>query len=297
MSIRTAASLLCLMAGCSPRVVTGDWSLRRFTGTGGTIPGYVHQGGSSLCATGSRVDAGVINGHQMLIGDGGVFATNPTSGAVSCILLATTIVDSITTFRYQGDAGNHSAAVLRYFVDAGLPLNQVGTIDTNTLISVGGTVADISAVPPVSSTSFVAYVSKIHRQISGVPIADSFAWARFQSDGRTSGEGVYWPAIPSAAVSDAQALQAVLADAGAFAAYVASLPSGVYTDAGAVVVHHTRWLPPQDAGFVAFASFDVPPNPVGQMLPFQHFDINGHPLHVPLWQGNFPDAGGHDAGP
>jgi hypothetical protein len=80
------------------------------------------------------------------------------------------------------------------------------------------------------------YSSVISRQIDGIPVAESVAWARLTSGGRSISESVYWPDIPESVIAEAKQLKVDL-DGGKLA-FVPSL-SG-QSSAPTVAIHHTN---------------------------------------------------------
>jgi hypothetical protein len=106
---------------------------------------------------------------------------------------------------------------------------------------------------------FLDYFSSIvsRKTPTGVPIPDSFAWARLNADNDVVMESVYWPEIPNSVIAEAEALQSVIATAALREAFVSSLPhdeQGAYLQ-GTVVVHHSAgtW----SRGFSCLVSYDV----------------------------------------
>jgi hypothetical protein len=110
---------------------------------------------------------------------------------------------------------------------------------------------------PTPQDQFVAYYSLIDRAVSGIPISESFAWARLNAEGISVAEAVYWPLIPASAISAALELQAVLADPQAGPQYIASLT--VPSSGGTVHIHHTKSF--SRLPFQAQATYDVHEGP------------------------------------
>lgn len=82
------------------------------------------------------------------------------------------------------------------------------------------------------------------RAVDGIRVAESRAYARFNTDDRTSAEGLYWPTVAAAVVSAARSLRDRLANATDLAAYRAKLPMEAQ-DEGTVVIHHASGIIPE----------------------------------------------------
>jgi hypothetical protein len=52
-----------------------------------------------------------------------------------------------------------------------------------------------------------AYYSVVERAVDGIPVPDSFAWARANSESRIVEEAVYWPALPRDVLAEAKTVQ------------------------------------------------------------------------------------------
>ena len=61
--------------------------------------------------------------------------------------------------------------------------------------------------PHPTSVSTRGYQSVLERQIDGIRIVDSIAWARMNDHGQVVAEWVYWPAIPSNVIQEARRLK------------------------------------------------------------------------------------------
>lgn len=115
----------------------------------------------------------------------------------------------------------------------------------------------------------------LSRSIGGVPVVESLAVARFDSDNQTTYEAFYWPSIPADVVSTAIAFSAKLASASGLAAYKAKLPADAQGQ-GRVVINHTSAGSPSP--FQAAATYDVvqttPEGDGGNLS----FDQNSNPV-------------------
>lgn len=125
---------------------------------------------------------------------------------------------------------------------------------------------------------FESFTSVVSRQIGGIPVPESFAWATINADEDVVEESVFWPDVPANAIADARALVAMLTDASKVAAFKANLPAGLAgaQSEGGVAIHHSPCTPGRK--FAAVASYDV----LERLKPAsgreRHFDIGGHEL-------------------
>jgi len=111
-----------------------------------------------------------------------------------------------------------------------LPSNQVGAVSGH----VGGTFGGPVGQAPVP-VGPVEYYSVLSRQVAGIPVVNSFAWARINEDDDVVEESVYWPAIPESVIASARSLRGRFADANALNTFRSGLPGG----AGRVVIQHS----------------------------------------------------------
>jgi hypothetical protein len=114
------------------------------------------------------------------------------------------------------------------------------------------------------------------RSVDGINVVESLAYARFDNQNQSTGEGFYWPTIPADVVMSARAFQAMLADATELAAYKAKLPADAQGD-GLVNLHHTSSV--STAPFAAAPTYDVqsPSGPLGAGSTLS-FDTDGNPV-------------------
>jgi hypothetical protein len=125
------------------------------------------------------------------------------------------------------------------------------------------------------------YSSILTRTVSGIPVIESHAWARFDGGGNVVAENVYWPAFDAGVVSDAVGLsQALSRSPQASATYLAKLPlpEGM-ASSGRVVIHHSSEF--VRSSFESYACYDVLFVPSGGGGYERHFDINGVELRLP----------------
>jgi hypothetical protein len=231
--------------------------------------GFAHKVGLSRFSVGAGSMEKDEFGMHKFVGAQGVFATLPTGKSLS-LANADAIVRQHAA-PLPGGATAHNQAVRDYFVGAGLPGNQIASVDIMPAMTQMFDVASQKLSPP----KLEYYVSMIQRQVAGLPVADSYAWARINQDGAVVEESVYWPEIPATAVADAQAFAAKLADSTSQQAYITALPT---SKPGQLIIHHTsgEWT----ASFVAAAVYDVPDDNVdfGATV---HYDSSGNKLVFP----------------
>ena len=268
-----AAALFLLVTGCNSASPGESAPLRsaliKQSGTSlatadAEVPGYRHNFSASHFHIGANVvtiSDGTIN---KMVGSEGVFATLISTGAVDAVPNATSSAMSVGPLSADPDA--HSAAVQAYFVGAGLPADQLGTLLIRSYMQGNAPRSD-----PYSPPQFVGYATSIQRVVSGYLVLGSQAMARINANNEVVDESVYWPPIPSVVVSDAVQLSAILNDPTNGPLYTGSLPAG--TPMG-VRIHHSgaHWY----GGFSAYASYDLR---VGSQV--LNFDSTGNQVHLP----------------
>jgi hypothetical protein len=136
-----------------------------------------------------------------------------------------------------------------YFVRLGVPAEQVASVRTMTMLEASGRSDETKRTVP----RIRAYYSVLERAVDGIPVPDSFAWARVNADGRIVAEAVYWPAVSGDVVAGARTLRDVLADPQRRGVLESRVPGAI--GGGHVAIRHaSAWV---DSPFEAFASFDV----------------------------------------
>lgn len=224
---------------------------------------YVHGIAASKFPVGKGVTEKDEFGMHKFVGDQGVFATRPTG--LSLGLTNATAAVRQHPGPLPGGASAHNQAVRDYFVNAGLPADQIGSVDIMPAMSVNADLVNNKQFDP----KLEFYFSIIRRQVAGVPVRDSYAWARINLDGAVVDESVYWPQIPPSAIADAKDLTKTLADKVAATNFLSKLPPN---KAGQLVIHHTpgEWT----GAFEATATYDVPDdNP--DFKATIHYNANG----------------------
>jgi hypothetical protein len=225
--------------------------------------GFKHMANNSRFSLGANPSPKLEFGLSKLVGSDGVFATVPETGWVLAIPNAhapSRLADPLTR-----SPEVHNKAVVDYFVGAGLPANQVGTVNAHASVQGSGSGP---LAGPLPNGEFAGYTSVITRVVAGVPVPDSFAWARFNINGVVVEEQVYWPTVPNNVVQEAKALVAMLADPTRNAAFARKLPANLVL--GQVVIRHSAGS--YRAAFESVASYDV--TQPGQMGRVRHFDRN-----------------------
>jgi hypothetical protein len=169
------------------------------------------------------------------------------------------------------DAAAHNARVLAYFSAAGLPSEQIAGVQAHATMHQA---LDPTKPQPdyTSKPVFDWYSSVISRQIEGVKVLGSFAWARFNVDEEVVSEGSYWPEVPVEVLERAHAFQDVVAAGG----FQAKLPQSFASQSGEVVIHHTPGDLPLELKFVV--AYDVERSLDHGMSRAIHFDESGKEL-------------------
>jgi hypothetical protein len=265
---RTALTLLACstLAGClAPPDTSGEPSSSGVTGGASTpvaalfapvasgpgdAPGYSHTVGVSRFRIGASRREMSEAGWYKVVGNEGVFATDPYTGAVRANPNGDAPAAHAAALTSNPD--EHNARVLTYFRGAGLPMDQVGGAHVTTIMKVDGPADTVGHQRP----TFVAYTTIVERTIDGIRVPDSFAWARFNARDEVVAEGVYWPAIPAAAIADAHALRDQLTDPARGAAYRTQLAvPDASAKGGMVTIRHSGAT--SRSAFEAFAGYDV----------------------------------------
>jgi hypothetical protein len=135
---------------------------------------------------------------------------------------------------FSDDVAALSTHVRDYFLTFGVPACQV------------------SAVNAASGSN--GTIIHLERAADGIKVAESLAYARFDSDDESTNEGFYWPTLPEHTMASARALLAMTADPAALGAYKAKLPPDARGD-GSVVIHHSSFA--DSAPFESRATYDV----------------------------------------
>lgn len=188
------------------------------------IPGFVMTFKKTKCRLGGDVTFHIVQGgvFNMWSGTSGQFEFAPGTQQSFC-----TVSPPPGSAGRGPDVKAEVEDVEAYFIAAGMPRSQIGSVDSTYSNDDNGA-AFSNAV--------------ISRVVDGVQVADSHAWAGLVN-GKSLGELVYWPELPASVSQDLAELRATLADPRSLAAFQAKLPSGILT--GSIVVHHTsrfQWV-------------------------------------------------------
>jgi hypothetical protein len=236
-----------------------------------TVPGFTFSPQSSAFRVGANAHTVVTPSMTRLVGDEGAIATTANGATLS---VANSGAPSLLVPPYSTDASAHTARVLQYFEDSGLPTSQLGDTHITTKVKGGGAATAAEGRP-----TLVAYTTILDRKIQGIRVEGSYAWARFNSDNVVTAEEVFWPPLPMSVVNEALALTGSLKNASAQATFVSKLPAAVKAGQSQVevVIHHS---PLAVATVAAFASIDVS----GPSLPEVYSsNMDGTPVPAPAW--------------
>jgi hypothetical protein len=238
----------------------------------------------------SRVDFGADRqtvderGFLKVVGATATFAVDAANGASAVISNASRMAAAEEETPRPLDPERHNQQVVDYFIAAGIPRDQVAGVDALTLLAARGETR--SSQPP--QPEVIGYQSALKRSVGGVPVTDSVAWARITGRNEVLSEGVYWPALPPAAVAEAAEFMRRLNDAQQRQSFLANLPPGL--PAGEVVIHHSSATTRGE--FQAMATYDVAapvyaPVPGGARASEQpvswvvrHFDVQGREVRL-----------------
>lgn len=235
------ASLVASLASCSPEASEPDAVFRAqstvsadvvSSGTAGR--GYRHLPERSRFPVGASARSESVGPVTRITGADGAYATfsngatvaSPHGGSQLLML-------PFGTF----SAADHNDRVLKYFVAAGLPPEQVSGVHATTMMRTSGA-SGATGVASMKEPEFVAYFSIVERSVAGVRVQDSFAWARLAESGVSVWESVYWPDIPESTVTEADAFRATMSDDALRAKFLQKLPESARLNGG-VSIRHT----------------------------------------------------------
>jgi len=134
---------------------------------------------------------------------------------------------------WSADLSKLTAHATDYWVSMGVAPCQLGPSGIDSTTGGGGSI-DGGFTRSTTSSSSVT----LARAVAGIPVVESLAVARFNTDDQTTEEAFYWPEISAAVVTAALAFNTRLADPNMLAAYKAKLPPDAQGQ-GQVVIHHT----------------------------------------------------------
>jgi len=269
---KVLAFAIVIVGGCRSapdehvRPTEGKAPLDQPVSASATIAGFSQTFTTTKFQTGSGVTTFTEpGGMTKWAGSNGVFSIND-------IGVAAGVLNAGVHFKpFGGGLAAHEELVKTYFLAAGLPSDQAGSMRTNVAATGDGT-PDSAEIP-----SEFAYSSIITRQVAGFAVAESHAWAKLDDAGNVMGEDVYWPPLDGSVVSDAQALATQLADGIASAKYLSGLPAGL--GAGTVRIHHSSQY--VRGAFVNVACYDARSTTADDGGWVRHFDKNGVEIRLP----------------
>jgi hypothetical protein len=226
-------AVLGVTAGCANGIQPDEG--RRVSGklSADPISGYKHSFDKSLVKLGSISSRISDQGFSKVIGSDGVFAVDEINGFAESVPNPEAIARRPP---YPGTAADHHARTAQYFLIAGLPSDQIGVIQVHTAMRGGQSVTGQR-----TPDQFLGYYSIIGRQILGVPVSESFAWARFNVDGDVVEEAVFWPELPGQLKTDVQSFLDVTANVDRSDALKANIEKGAPGHGkapGRIVIHH-----------------------------------------------------------
>jgi hypothetical protein len=234
------------------------------------VPGYEHRFEHSKFSIGETRRHKRQNRFDRIEGTNGVFAVHLRNGSVLAIPNAD--APSLRVSRFGPTAQEHNAWVLQYFSAAGLPRDQTEGVHAASMIDITGSMDKRQA-----QMQLVAYYSILERAVDGIPVVDSFAWARVNADGEVVSEAVYWPSIPNHVLAEAKRLRNLIEDPDSRATYESRLGTG--HSGGDVVIRHASAEVNTD--FEALASYDVTVRSGTDSSFTRHFDVNGTERRLP----------------
>lgn len=235
-----------------------------------TIPGYRHTLDKSRFATGQPITSISEGRFAGVRGPEGGFSTKVSNGlTMGLSSFDSQALKEPEMFKLAKDHNDH---VLNYFVAAGLPKDQVGVVRATDMGSGDGLLSEEVAT---KDALHEAYYSVVTRQIEGIPVEESYAWARFNKKGQSVMEAVYWPALPASVVAEARALKAALEDPVKGGQIRGQLPQGMLR----VQIRHTPSS--MDQTPVAMAIYNVLLTNEGGDGYARHFDKDLKEVRLP----------------
>lgn len=234
-----------------------------------TVAGFNQTYSTTKFQTGGGVSNAVSSGYAKWVGVNGVFGVDSANGSAMGVMNA-----SVAFVPYGGGRPAHEVLVRSYFVGAGIPVDQIGSVHTN----VGASEDGPEGAPEVAKE--FSFSSVLTRAVSGISVAESHAWAQLDVAGNVFAESVYWPALDASVVSDGVALSAIIGNSASAATFLGSLPFPTsVSSTGSVVIHHSSQF--VRTGFQSVACYDVwNASSLGSGW-VRHFDKSGVEVHLP----------------
>lgn len=266
-----------LSSGCAHRVASKAPVSGVIEAPSGGSVGYQHGVDRSRFIVGANRRTVSEYGFAKVVGSEGAFAVDVKNGAVIALPNASSPEQRKPVW-YTGSADEHNRQVFAYFVACGIPKEQIASVSATTFLSASNGEASADGRSP----KIAGWQSILQRRVGEIEVVDSVVWARMNDQGRVLSEWVFWPALPSNAITEAGQLRSKLAAESERATFLASLPSGL--PSGKVVIRHSSAVSSEP--FEAFASYDVlQPLDVSSasqgesaapgISVVRHFDING----------------------
>jgi hypothetical protein len=283
----TAAFLaLALASGCSdrpnePNSQPALASTRTSTGSAGpaaapaadVVRGFALAAQHSAFHLGNVIEETDQGDIHRIVGEHGVVAIhNKTSGFLAVPNAGAPSRAKPSLFKTGAE---HDAFTKNHFLTRGLPADQIGEVRTHTLMVNRGSLRDLGNASLVDRADSVRFTTVITRQIDGIPVPDSYAWASFDADGAATSEEVFWPEIPVEAVREAKLM---LPRAEELHAKARESLEVAPAQQGAVTLRHGGW---RDVDHPTFASFDVTTVERG-VATTHHFDGRGERFQMPM---------------
>jgi hypothetical protein len=133
---------------------------------------------------------------------------------------------------WPGSIDQHDALAKAYFLGLDVNVSEIGAV---THFS-GHSKAATTSNPDAEQVTELGYSTSFRRTASGFDVVDSRAAVPLNANGQVVGLHFLWPDVPSAALSDARALQAVLAKG--WTPVADAVGVGWQTVNNHVVIHH-----------------------------------------------------------
>lgn len=235
---------------------------------------YRHTPDRSRMVTGPHTASRREDGQDKIVGDWGTLAIDLANGHSQGVPNAD--APMLEGPPFGSTLEEHNEHVKQMFLAAGVPEDEIGSVQGSVGSGYRGRAGE--APRPFGDPW---YVSTLTRTTGGIPVAESFAWARINARDEVASEAVYWPAIPQKVVDQAKALQAKLDDPRERAAFIGRLPIPDRREAesGRVAIRHSSAV--VDGPFEAYAVFDVTRRTDNGASYTQHFDANGVEVRLP----------------
>jgi hypothetical protein len=217
------------------------------------------------------------NGLFKISGEHAVLGQDEANGATMLVPNA----DAPKRRPFGASLEEHGEAVREFYLAAGLDATQVSSAQG----LVGGSRSARSADDVPIEVGPVEYYSVLNRQIEGIPVPDSFAWAQLAEDGTVIAAGAYWPPIPKTKVLEAKAFAARIASPVEGAQYMRNLPPIESAGPpGQVSVRHSSFAQPELEPYVVYDIVTLVG--VGRTSVTRHFDANGAEVRLPQEREN-----------